>query len=72
MLIIVKDMEEEHIDYEFVNSKTGNVIGYLSLAAGTDEKERTGHLEKKKAELAIDNRMYIELIYWQEQDQGVR
>jgi hypothetical protein len=65
-------MKKKHIDYEFVNSKTSHIIGYLSLTADMDEKERTEQLKKKRAELAIDNKMFIELIYWQEQDHGVR
>ena len=60
------------IHYEFINSRTGYNIGYLSLRADMDEKERREQLEKKRTELAVFNRIYIELIYWQVKDHCVR
>jgi len=65
-------MKEELIQYEFINSQTSNVIGYHSLPADTDEKRVSEELQKKRAELAITNSLYIELIYWQNVGQGVR
>jgi len=63
---------EKELHYEFVNSQTGNVIAYLSLPADMDEKERTEQLEKKRAERAIENKLYIELIYWQEKEHRIQ
>jgi hypothetical protein len=65
-------MKDALIHYEFINSGTGYIIGYLSFAAGMDEKERAEQLERKRTELAIFNKIYIELIYWQEKGHGVR
>jgi len=63
---------EKELHYEFINSETGNVIAYLSLPADMDEKERTEQLEKKRAERAIENKLYIELIYWQEKEHRIQ
>jgi hypothetical protein len=65
-------MEDALIHYEFINSRTGHIIGYLSFAAGMDKKKRAEQLEKRRTELAIFNKIYIELIYWQEKGHGVR
>ncbi|WP_394772446.1 hypothetical protein [Mucilaginibacter sp.] len=65
-------MEKEFICYEFVNSQTGNVIAYLSLKAGLSKEDQHQQLEKKKASLAISNKIYIALIFWQEQGHGIR
>jgi hypothetical protein len=59
-------MKQKVVNYEFVNSQTGNVIAYLSLPEDMDEKHRQAELEKKQAELAISNKMFLELIYWQD------
>ncbi|MEO6149371.1 MAG: hypothetical protein ABIN95_08280 [Mucilaginibacter sp.] len=64
------DQELEH--YELINSQTGNVISYMSYPAGIDKKQLTMQLEKLRAELAIANQLYIELIYWQEHDHCIR
>ena len=63
---------EKELHYEFINSETGNVIAYLSLPADMDEKQRKEQLEKKRAERAIDNKLFIELIYWQEKDHRIQ
>gem|GEM_PF-1301052 len=63
---------EKELHYEFSNSQTGNVIAYLSLPADMDEKERTEQLEKKRAERAIENKLYIELIYWQDKEHRIQ
>ena len=65
-------MEQGFTHYEFVNSQTGHVIGYLSLPAEKEETERQAELEKKRAELAIANTLYVELIYWQDPGHPVR
>jgi hypothetical protein len=63
---------KQELHYEFINSQTGNVIAYLSLPADMDEKQRKEQLEKKRAERAIDNKLFIELIYWQDKDHRIQ
>jgi len=63
---------EKELHYEFVNSQTGNVIAYMSLPADMDEKQRKEQLEKKRAERAIDNKLFIELIYWQDKNHRIQ
>ena len=65
-------MKQKVVNYEFVNSQTGNVIAYLPLPAHMDENERQAALGKKQAELAIANKMFLELIYWQHPDHPIR
>jgi hypothetical protein len=62
---------EKEIHYEFVNSQTGYVIGHLSLPAAMNTKERIEMVEKKKAELAISNKLFLEIIYWQDHDHPI-
>jgi hypothetical protein len=57
-------MEEPLINYEFINSQTDNVIGYLSLPADMNPDEQTKQLKKKQAEIAISSKLYIALVYW--------
>jgi len=64
-------MGKDLIHYEFVNSETDNVIGYLSLPVNMDENERRSALEKKQTELAMSNGLYFDLIYWRNSDHPV-
>lgn len=57
-------MQNEMLHYECVNSETGNVIAYFSLPVTMTEKERNQELEKKKIEVAVENKIYVALIYW--------
>lgn len=61
-------MKQALSHYQFVNSQTGNVIAYLSLPAQLKDKELTEQLEKKRAELAIEHKMFYEQIFWQDND----
>jgi len=65
-------MKQKVVNYEFVNSRTGNVIAYLSLPANMDENERLVALEKKQAELAVANNIFVELIYWQDPEHPIQ
>jgi len=58
--------------FKFINSQTGNVIAYLSLPVDMDDTARTKNLEKRKAEAASDNKMNVEVIYWQDQDHPIQ
>ena len=65
-------MEQILSHYEFINAQTGNVIAYLSITADMDNLARNKNLEKKKAELAIDNKLDMLLLYWQDKDHPIR
>jgi hypothetical protein len=65
-------MTTKLIQYEFVNSQTSNIIGYHSVPADLDKKALQEELEKKRAELAVTNTLFVELIYWQDAGHGVR
>ncbi|HEY4324717.1 MAG TPA: hypothetical protein VGN20_12050 [Mucilaginibacter sp.] len=65
-------MTTKLIQYEFINSQTSNVIGYHSLPEDLDKKALQEELEKKRAELAITNTLFVGLIYWQDSGSGVR
>lgn len=58
-------MEKITQEYQFINSQTGNVIGYLSVSAILNEKDLRKQLEIKRAELATGNGLYVDLIFWQ-------
>ncbi|WP_316837215.1 hypothetical protein [Pedobacter nutrimenti] len=57
-------MEQPQIQYEFINYQTGNVIGYLTLPAHMDKDLQIAELKKKQSELAIANKIYLELVQW--------
>lgn len=59
------------IDFEFVNSQTGNTIGYLSLSADLERMEKIKQLDSKKAELATANKLNLSLIYWQDKSKSI-
>ncbi len=64
-------MERELNHYQFINSQTGNVIGYLSLPVFMDKKQRTEQLEYKKIRLAVAHQINLALIYWQDKDHPI-
>ncbi len=65
-------MEQQSDHYEFINSLTGNVICYLTVSGDTSERERSTKLEQKRAELAVKNNLYVDLIYWQIEGHVIR
>ena len=65
-------MVRESKHYELINSQTGNAIAYFSLPGNTELKQEAEILEKKRAELAAANKLYIDLVYWQERNHVVR
>jgi hypothetical protein len=62
----------EKINYQFINSQTGNTIAYLSLAITLNKEEQNAKLEKKKVLLATAHKLNIDLIYWQNKDHPIR
>jgi hypothetical protein len=61
-------MVNETEKYQFVNVRTGNVIGYLSLPAGEEKITLLKKLEQKRNELAVKIGSYFGHIYWRRQD----
>lgn len=59
-------MEADNKHYKFVNSQTGNAIYYHSCNAKLSEKEKKAELDKVKAQVAIKNALYMDIIYWEE------
>ena len=65
-------MEQQLDHYEFINSQTGNVICYLTVPNDVSESELAEKLQKRRAELAVKNNLYVELIYWQVEGHVIR
>lgn len=63
---------EQQNHFEFINSQTGNAICYLSVPTDVPYHELQKKLEKKRAELAANNKLYVELIYWQLEGHVIR
>ena len=61
----------ELLDFVFINSRTGNVIAYYSLTAALDELSKARKLELKRAEVAVENRLLISYIYWEQRKQVI-
>jgi hypothetical protein len=59
------------IDYEYINSQTGNVIGHLSLLASLTKVEQISKLDKKRTLLATSHKLGIEKIYWQDKAHSI-
>mgnify|MGYP001552125779 CR=1 FL=1 len=59
-------MKADKKHYKFINSETGNAIFYHSLEASLGEDKIKAELEKMKAQVAIQNGLYIDIIYWEE------
>jgi hypothetical protein len=51
--------------YKFINSKTGNIIYYHSFTADLNEREIKAELEKVKAQVAAQNSLYLDTLYWE-------
>ncbi|WP_184541876.1 hypothetical protein [Mucilaginibacter sp. FT3.2] len=52
--------------YKFINSKTGYAIYYHSLSSSLDTEEIKKQLQEIKARVAIQNKIYLETVYWEE------
>ncbi|SFT12432.1 hypothetical protein SAMN04487890_111168 [Mucilaginibacter polytrichastri] len=65
-------MEQQLNHYEFINSQTGNVICHLSVQTDITDRELSKKLQKRRAELASSNKLYVELIYWQLEGHVIR
>ena len=57
--------------FEFINSQTGNTIAYLSVPALLSKEEQTQKLEEKRASLATEHKLRIDLVYWQDKSSAI-
>jgi len=55
---------EKH--FKCINSRTGYAISYHSLSSDLTPEEIKAELEKKRAQVAIGNSLYLETLYWEE------
>jgi hypothetical protein len=62
--------EKKH--FEFINSQTGNTIAYLSIPASLSKEEQTQKLEEKRASLATEHKLRLDLIYWQDKNSAIK
>lgn len=56
--------------FKFINSKTGYVIYHHTLKTTLNEVEVKTELEKIKAEVATQNKVFLDTIYWEEEKEG--
>ena len=57
--------------FEFINSQTGNTIAYLSIPALLSKEEQTQMLEEKRASLATEHKLRVDLVYWQDNSNAI-
>ena len=57
--------ENDKKHYHFVNSQTGYVIAYFTIAADTHPNLLSEALENRKKELAIEHGVFVDTIYWE-------
>ncbi|QKJ30931.1 hypothetical protein HQ865_14625 [Mucilaginibacter mali] len=59
-------MKADNKHYRFINSETGNTLYYYALDGILDEGQIKAELDKIKAQVAIQNSLYVDIIYWEE------
>jgi hypothetical protein len=59
-------MKKSNKHYKFINCKTGNAIYYYSISDALGPEQIKEELEKIKAQVAIQNRIYMDTVYWEE------
>nr|WP_294791417.1 hypothetical protein [uncultured Mucilaginibacter sp.] len=57
--------------FEFINSQTGNTIAYLSIPASLTKEQQLQKLEQKRASLATEHKLRIDLVYWQDKSAAI-
>lgn len=60
-------MKPEDKKYKIINSKTGNTIHYCTIDGKHSADEIKEELEKIKTQVAIQNGVYQETLYWEEE-----
>ena len=59
-------MHAEDKHYKFINSKTGYANFYHTLKGNTGMEEGKAELEKVRAQVAIQNTISLDTVYWEE------
>ena len=59
-------MKKADKHYKFINSKTGYAIYYYSLHDDLGPEKTKEELEKIKAQVAIQNGIYVGTVFWEE------
>ena len=59
-------MEADNRHFKFINSQTGNTIYYHSCGTRLTEEERKAELDKIKAQVAVKNGLFLDIVYWEE------
>lgn len=59
-------MKADNKHFKFINSQTGNAIYYHAVNTKMSTAEIKAELEKVKAQVAIKNGMFLDIIYWEE------
>jgi hypothetical protein len=59
-------MQADTKHYQFINSQTGNTIYYHAISAKLTPPELKKELEKVKAQVAVKNALFLDVIYWEE------
>jgi hypothetical protein len=59
-------MKKSNKHYKFINSKTGYAIYYYSISDDLEARKVKEELEKVKAQVAIQNGIYLDTVYWEE------
>jgi len=62
---------DQETTFEFINSQTANIIGYLSLPASLAKEEQIKKLDAEKDTLATAHKLEASLIYWQDQKSSI-
>lgn len=52
--------------FKFINSKTGNTIYYYTITEEKDQAAITEELDKIRDQVAVNNAVFMETIYWEE------
>jgi hypothetical protein len=63
-------MKKRSKHFKFINSQTGYVIFYCSISDDLDHDKVKAELEKIKAQVAVNNGIFLETVYWEEIKEG--
>ena len=59
-------MKKANKHYKFINSATGYAIYYYSISDDLETEKIKEELEKVRAQVAIQNGIYLDTVYWEE------
>ena len=63
-------MQTDNKHYKFINSQTGNAIYYHAINPKLTEADVKKELDKVRAQVAVKNALFLEVIYWEEVKEG--